>query len=360
MISFSFHKSITISLSFSLLEYIIKHQRQQYLGSAPLISEEIFNANLQQILKDKQQAFVSLQNIWKQENESKILKEQLSKKVSLDADLKASIDDNVTDDVLEKIKSWHKERNIILIKVSINMPLYLKPNSSNSFQELKYQRELDFKNMQIEQMSYRLTSQDELITKLQEELLQCYHKYDPLPLTDQKEETDSIMEKPKEVKNVTSDEIKMFKQQETQTTPDLLKSLSDEGNVAIIIANLQAKVNSSADELKEKNDTVEQLRSKVTELEMNLSLFRTQIGDKQSQIMFYEKHILELQNKISKFYSEQPPADFNTAVVASNSDEIVALKVGHSFSSNHSILIKRNFRMHLRSYKKQIHKRMDQ
>lgn len=73
-------------------------------------------------------------------------------------------------------------------------------------------------------------------------------------------------------------------------------------------------------EIATKDKVIQQLKSKVTESEMSLSLFRNQLGDKQSQITFYEKHILELQSKLEGM----PKVGESTT---ENGDEIMALKV---------------------------------
>lgn len=51
-----------------------------------------------------------------------------------------------------------------------------------------------------------------------------------------------------------------------------------------------------SNQIEAKDQIIQQLKSKLNECEMNISLFRKQLGDKQSQITFYERHILELQS----------------------------------------------------------------
>lgn len=101
---------------FSNLEAIIRHQRLQYLGSVPFVVEETINSNLQQLLKDKQRALVSLRNAQTSEFDSLTLKEQLTTEVQLTNELKQTLDRDLQDAVL-KISAWHQERSMFRIKV---------------------------------------------------------------------------------------------------------------------------------------------------------------------------------------------------------------------------------------------------
>lgn len=101
-----------------MLEYIVRNQRQLYLGSLPLVSEEIFTENIWQLVRDKQIAFELLQSSYIHEQDNIILKEQLNKQMQIVSDVKASYETNKVD-IQEKIEEWHQERNLIVVKVRI-------------------------------------------------------------------------------------------------------------------------------------------------------------------------------------------------------------------------------------------------
>ena len=109
--------------------------------------------------------------------------------------------------------------------------------------------------------------------------------------------------------------IKITKSKETQT--DVIQQENLQENETF--NNLRAELITATNEIASKEETIQQLKSKITEHEMNISLFRKQLGDKQSQITFYERHILELQSK--KEISATEGIDLNT------NEEVLALKV---------------------------------
>lgn len=85
-------------------------------------------------------------------------------------------------------------------------------------------------------------------------------------------------------------------------------------------------------ELVMKEQTIDQLKNKMKDLEMKVSLFRQQIGDKQSQITFYERHILELQNKKEEVHTNGAGGDnFSVGLepINSNNEELITLKVSN-------------------------------
>lgn len=105
-------------------------------------------------------------------------------------------------------------------------------------------------------------------------------------------ETINIDEHKKECK------LKMFQSEEVQTSIDLFELKDSDPLQADVLNKLQNDLSLIRSELETKEKIVEEYKSKITELELNVNLFKTQLGDKQSQIMFYEKHILELKNKL--------------------------------------------------------------
>ncbi|CAH2012681.1 unnamed protein product [Acanthoscelides obtectus] len=71
------------------------------------------------------------------------------------------------------------------------------------------------------------------------------------------------------------------------------------------------------------------LKSKMNENEMAINLFRKQIGDKQSQISFYERHIVELQNKKDEIMNSSGGAGGDNISVGTETqlqNELIALK----------------------------------
>ncbi|KAF5307268.1 hypothetical protein FQR65_LT06984 [Abscondita terminalis] len=248
------------------LKQIVQFQREVYMGWVPVISEEVLVDIIKIAVADKQKSLVYLKSIQEKEQSCELLKSQLSEHLRLRDDVKEN----------GQIQIWHEEKNIILVK------------------ELRLQKEIEFKTMQVEHLSDRLKIQDDIIIKLEEELLRTYHTYEHLSVDGKKELTVKI-ETREHVKTV---EPKILKQEETQTCSELIASLSENTNLSAMLVDLETKLRISEDQIKEKVSAIEQLKNKITELEMNISLFRTQIGDKQSQITFYEKHILELQNKL--------------------------------------------------------------
>ncbi|CAH2019732.1 unnamed protein product [Acanthoscelides obtectus] len=67
----------------------------------------------------------------------------------------------------------------------------------------------------------------------------------------------------------------------------------------------------------------------MNENEMAINLFRKQIGDKQSQISFYERHIVELQNKKDEIMNSSGGAGGDNISVGTETqlqNELIALK----------------------------------
>lgn len=187
------------------------------------------------------------------------------------------------------------------------------------FKELKYRRLLEFKENQLRQAYQRLETQDDHIAKIEVELLQAYQNTNL-------EGAARILENVSQETQKTPDiapRIKLFNSQESQTCFEVMptdKTYSEQMNI------LQAKLINTESNLTQKESVIEQLRGKITELEMNISLFRKQIGDKQSQIIFYEKHILELQSKKQELFNTSENGSGDSSIVQNN-DEILTLKV---------------------------------
>lgn len=195
------------------------------------------------------------------------------------------------------------------------------------FKELKYRRLSEFKENQLRQAYQRLEMQDDHIAKLEVELLQAYQNTNPdgaaKILENDQHEVEKTQDLPPRI-------IKLFNSQESQTCFELIqtdKNFSEQMNI------LQAKLINTESNLSQKESLIEQLRGKITELEMNISLFRKQIGDKQSQINFYEKHILELQSKKQDLFNTSENGSGDSSLVQNN-EEVLTLKVRkHQYSS---------------------------
>lgn len=178
---------------------------------------------------------------------------------------------------------------------------------------MKLIREAEFKEVQVQQLLDRLNMQDELITRLQEEVISCYQHNEPLSKSESHNE-DRPKAKPR--KKAAPTALKTSKDRETQTVllpePEAHASMNvideqpapEQPHRDSVTGDLNLQLQSAFDQLNSKELLVQQLCNKVTDLEASLSLLRTQMGDKVSQISFYEKHILELQGKIKKLASE--------------------------------------------------------
>ncbi|XP_031338487.1 centrosomal protein of 290 kDa isoform X2 [Photinus pyralis] len=289
----------------SNLETIIYLQRQQYLGSLPLVSKEAFISQLREIMNDKQKTYEQLQCISRQKHECELLNDELKKKIELVDELKIKHVQS-SGDAMNQIQNWYQERNSILIK------------------ELRYRKQIELNNLQVEQLTERLKNQDGVIISLEEALVRSLYSENFLSNEVKREDKCTATSPFHEVPILTHSEPKVLKQQEVQTSSELLAAFSGDKEFNALIVELEKKLNASDNVISEKCATIDQLKSKITELEMNISLFRTQIGDKQSQITFYEKHILELQNKLKKTESEGTKV--NTVEQSHVAEEVVSLK----------------------------------
>lgn len=197
---------------------------------------------------------------------------------------------------------------------------------------MKLKRSAEFKENEIGQLLERINKQDEHINKLEEELLKLYQDgRDVLTQTVVTEPTPEIVQKPPEI----GPKLKLFISKQTQTLDIVHSKSTEDGYIQDTINKLQLHVLEKEREISEKNNQIAQLKSKITELEMNVSMFRQQIGDRQSQIMFYENHILELRGKIEK--AEKIPMDISNEVTAQRNEEVLTLMVQRSLFSFHVI-----------------------
>lgn len=179
---------------------------------------------------------------------------------------------------------------------------------------------IEFKENQIEQLHERMNREDKHIAKLEEELLLVYQRVQDIPTTTvaaRPQTTHPVPEISQKTIELTPT-LKLLDTKYTQTLEKAQDNSKENIDFQDKVNQLQMKILEKENDISERDNIIEQLKSKINELEMNISLFRQQIGDKQSQIMFYEKHILELRGKIET--AEKP-------VVEERNEETLMLKV---------------------------------
>lgn len=178
----------------------------------------------------------------------------------------------------------------------------------------------------------RVKIQDDQISKLDEELLLWQKNFDAIviPRENPVNQTSIIVSKPTSpIAKLTVHTIS------TQTIENLVDSKlftePTKPSSSVELSSVKEELMEKQKIIAEKQKHISELKSKISELEMTLSTFRTQIGDKQSQINFYEKHILEMQNKkIGEVHSNGAGGDnINVGMVETptNNEELLALKV---------------------------------
>lgn len=285
--------------SSSVLQHIIRQQRQQYFGFVPMTSERRFVDNLIKIYKDKSDSFLSFQKADEHRYESEVIKEQLREQLKLVEELKVT---KKTDD---KITKWYNEK------------------SQLQLQELRQRRRSEFVETQLRQALDRINEQDQLMSKLEEELLQACRSSDFSISSDV--QSVKLHRNGADVQKTDNVEckVKICKSEETQTLFDASlkpdKDVDDDG-----MKKLHSELVDAQKQISLKDEAIEQLKSKQIELEMNMSMFKKQLGDKQSQITFYEKHILELQNK-KELPAQETKITHDTDITGN--EEYIALKV---------------------------------
>lgn len=178
----------------------------------------------------------------------------------------------------------------------------------------------------------RVKIQDDQISKLDEELLLWQKNFDAIVIPRE----NPVNQAPTMVSKPTSPVAKLTVHSiSTQTTENEVESKifteSTKPSSSLELSSIKEELKEKQKIIAEKQKTISELKSKISELEMTVSTFRTQIGDKQSQINFYEKHILEMQNKKSgELHTNGAGGDnINVGMVdtATNNEELLALKV---------------------------------
>lgn len=171
---------------------------------------------------------------------------------------------------------------------------------------------------QLRQALKRIEDQEDQLSKLEEELLKAYSQDDktPPPSTYTSKEL-SVPE--------IAPAIKLFNSQSSQTQFEVIPE--DTTDFSDTLNQLQLKLIDCESELSNKNTAIDQLKSKITELEMNISMFRKQLGDKQSQITFYERHILELQNKKHELNASENGSGDNGALQSGEEHSVLKVRI---------------------------------
>lgn len=166
--------------------------------------------------------------------------------------------------------------------------------------------------------------------KLDQELLQIYKNFD----TNVPQKLTRTIQEEQVQNSVTSVPVplprKITRSVSIQVSePDAKSEPSEEKGVLV---NLKSELLSLREELSQKQSQIDQLKSKIIEHEMTISMFRKQIGDKQSQISFYERHIMELQNKKTEVTNGGGAGGDNITVRSdgNQSEEILILKVSNN------------------------------
>lgn len=188
---------------------------------------------------------------------------------------------------------------------------------------IRYRRQADFKELQLQQCNNRIEIQNDQIAKLEEDLFFSIKGTESnkttTPFTPLKTHQELIPD-------ISEKLVKLTKNQDVQT--DMMEI--DETDNSNRLENLKKELLNTKNDLVAKEEALQQLKTKLNESEMNVSLFRTQIGDKQAQISFYEKHILDLQQMKKEDTVMHRPTNGAGGDAPSNeivSEEVISLKV---------------------------------
>lgn len=181
-------------------------------------------------------------------------------------------------------------------------------------QELRCRRQAEFKEAQLKHATVRLQDQEEQIAQLEAELLQtlCLRESSETQYEmEANEPSNAFRSRSTQLRTTPANVIEITpvmksidtQHAHTQTSFNLNSTSAsfekEEKDCQQTCNRLQAEIQKKDDEIRARSDELQRLKQKNLELEMSISLLRQQMGDKQSQISFYEKHILEMQqNKL--------------------------------------------------------------
>lgn len=175
----------------------------------------------------------------------------------------------------------------------------------------------------------RIKIQDDQISKLDEELLLWQKNVDGISIPKE----NLVYHAPTMVSKPTSPIAKITVHSfSTQTTEnELVPQIFTAPTTSPELSSVKEELKENQKIIAEKQKNISELKSKIAELEMAVSTFRSQLRDKQSQINFYEKHILEMQNKkTGEVHSNGAGGDnINVGMVETPTsiEELLALKV---------------------------------
>ncbi|XP_045460169.1 centrosomal protein of 290 kDa [Harmonia axyridis] len=252
-----------------IIRDLLENQKLQYYGCIPLTSEQRFIENIRLTLENNHASFLSLYKAQNVENDSLALKEQAEVELRHYMDAKEIMGQN--EEEVQKLLNWLQEKKHVELEL------------------IRYRRQADFKELQLQQCNARIEIQNEQIAKLEEDLFLSFKDPDSVGIV-----SSFIQPKlhPEPVPEISEKHVKLTRSQDVQTE---MVEVDGTDNDAKRLENLKTELLNMKNELLAKEEAIQQLKTKLNECEMTVSLFRSQIGDKQAQINFYEKHILELQ-----------------------------------------------------------------
>ncbi|KAJ8934432.1 hypothetical protein NQ318_017133 [Aromia moschata] len=292
-----------------VLQNLLSKQKQQYLGCVPLHCEEMYLENLRIANKEKHEIFLTLHKIKTLENDAEILKEQLELELqNVAKQLKIIVEGDKEE--FKNVINWMQEKKALQIN------------------ELRYKRQAEFKETQLQHFKDRVRIQDEQIAKLDEELLLCHRNFDTnAPCT---EILVQKLPEPSKSSTITFQTAETQTDEVARTETQQENRDQQENDVQKENRHLKSQVASLQETLGEREQGLTQLKGKFSELEVAVGVFRKQLGDKQSQIVFYERHIMELQSKKQEVHPAEGAGGDNINVgaeVAKSNEEVLALKI---------------------------------
>ncbi|CAG9857013.1 unnamed protein product [Phyllotreta striolata] len=268
------------------LSTLLGRQSLRFYGCAPLASEETRVGNVLMVYRQKYETFRALQKAKELENEARLAKETLDLELEWTERRKGAQSDDHKDDY-RNTSNWMQEKKNYQIS------------------ELRLKRQMEFKELQLQHYVERVRVQDEQLQKLDQELLRAYEADEARPARDVATPTPTP-------RRPLQRSVSVQAQIESSNAVKLTKELMDLN-----------------EELSQRDREIEGLKRKIGEFEATVGAFRKQIADKQSQIGFYERHIVELQNKkdpVQQNQHQNDGAGGDNVGVTNASEEVLVLK----------------------------------
>ncbi|CAH2009812.1 unnamed protein product [Acanthoscelides obtectus] len=216
------------------LQNLLKMQKIQYLGCVPLRSEEAYISNLRIINREKHEAFLALHRARSLENEAQVFKEKLN----LDLDyLKKE---------RELLSGIHKKEYQEAIT-------WMQEKKNLQISELRYKRQSEFKESQIQHFLERIKIQDEQIAKLDEDVLLLHKSVDTNTVS-----KEALTEPETKSAYQTYSKINS-RSVETQTDLEVIPVKDNKQE----LVNIKCDLLRAQEVLKEKEHVIDQLKSKM-------------------------------------------------------------------------------------------------